>query len=351
MRLILGIETSCDETAASVVNGKGTTLNERLLSNVVLSQMDMHKVYGGVVPEIAARAHLDHIQAVVQEAVDKSGYGLKDLEAITATIGPGLIGGVLVGANFAKALCMALNKPFIGINHLEGHALTPRLSHQVAYPYVLLLISGGHCQFVDVLGLGQYKVLGSTLDDALGEAFDKCAKMLGLSYPGGPFIEKYAAYGDKKAYALPRPLMGREGCDFSFSGLKTAVRRLIEKQRKEEGKAQGPLSDSFIADVCASFQKAVCDVLLDRLKQALSLSHHGPKRVVVAGGVAANKAISKALHAFLMEKDIQFVAPPAHLCTDNAAMIAWAGAERFEARKMGDIAQKTRPRWGLGELS
>lgn len=337
MSIILGIETSCDETAASVVRYHENP-SERILSNVILSQMDMHKKYGGVVPEIAARAHLDHIEDVVKTAVEESNIELNYIDAIAVTTGPGLIGGVIVGANFAKAMSMTLQKPFIAINHLEAHALTPRLSGNIKYPYLLLLISGGHCQFVLIKELGKYKILGRTLDDALGEAFDKAAQMMGLDYPGGPIIEELARTG-KPTIKFPAPLFGRDGCDFSFSGLKTAVRRYVEEN--------SPLTHDDKCNISASFQSVVVKVLCDRLKNAMKMCEIPVERVVVAGGVAANKYISDSLTAFLNEYKIEFYAPPINLCTDNAAMIAWAGIERFNKGLIDDISVKSRPRWSL----
>ncbi|MBU0725839.1 MAG: tRNA (adenosine(37)-N6)-threonylcarbamoyltransferase complex transferase subunit TsaD [Alphaproteobacteria bacterium] len=336
--IILGIETSCDETAAAVV-----TADRRILSNVVLSQLDEHRPYGGVVPEIAARAHLDHIDRLVAEAMEQAGIGFGDLSAVAATGGPGLIGGVIVGVMTAKAIAAVHGKPFLAVNHLEGHALTARLTDDVAFPYLLLLVSGGHCQLLLVEGVGRYSLLGSTIDDAVGEAFDKTAKMLGLSYPGGPALERAARGGDPARFALPRPMAGRPGCDFSFSGLKTAVRHMVEKMHR-------PLSEKNRADLAASFQAAVCDSMAGRARNALrglSRSHPEVRTMVVAGGVAANQTIRAALTELCAEFDYRFVAPPMALCTDNAAMIAWAGLERFRLGQADTLDFAPRPRWPL----
>lgn len=336
---ILGIETSCDETAASVVAADRT-----ILSNVVLSQLDEHRAFGGVVPEIAARAHLDHLDRIVAQALGDAGLKLGDLSAIAATAGPGLIGGVLVGATTAKALAMVAGLPFLAINHLEGHALTARLTDNVAYPYLLLLVSGGHCQVLAVEGVGRYRRLGTTIDDAAGEAFDKTAKLMGLGYPGGPALERAAKAGDSKRFALPRPMLGRPGCDFSFSGLKTAVRRRVE----ELGEA---LDAQATADLAACFQAAVAASLVDRSRHAIEMfevDHGAGHAFVVAGGVAANQSLRAALSELAGIRGMPFIAPPMALCTDNAAMIAWAGHERMAADPQGDgLDFKPRPRWPL----
>ncbi|MDD3445874.1 MAG: tRNA (adenosine(37)-N6)-threonylcarbamoyltransferase complex transferase subunit TsaD [Zavarzinia sp.] len=332
--LVLGIESSCDETAAAVVAGDG-----RILSNVVLSQLDDHRAYGGVVPEIAARAHVSHLDGLIKRALDEAGVALADVDAVAATAGPGLIGGVIVGLTTAKALALGAGKPLIGINHLEGHALTPRLVSGVAFPYLLLLVSGGHCQLLAVDGIGRYRRLGTTIDDAVGEAFDKVAKMLGLGYPGGPAVERAAEAGDPARFSLPRPMIGRPGCDFSFSGLKTAVREVIAT-------LPVPLSDRDRADVAASFQAVVANVLADRTRRAIEMMP-APCPLVVAGGVAANKAIRARLEDLARTRGIPFVAPPIKLCTDNAAMIAWAGVEHFRAGHQDPLDLKPRARWPL----
>ncbi|MBT3305301.1 MAG: tRNA (adenosine(37)-N6)-threonylcarbamoyltransferase complex transferase subunit TsaD [Alphaproteobacteria bacterium] len=341
--IVLGIETSCDETAAAVV-----TDERQILSDEVLSQIEDHRPFGGVVPEVAARAHLELIDGVVERALKQSGVGLDDLDAVAATGGPGLIGGVLVGVMTAKAIATVKDLPFIAVNHLEGHALTARLTDDVPFPYLLLLVSGGHCQLLIVEGVGEYKRLGTTLDDALGEAFDKTAKMLGLGFPGGPAVEKMAQGGDDKRFDLPRPLKGRDGADFSFSGLKTKVRQTIE------GLPPGDLIERDVADLCASFQAAAGDALVDRvanamqifqLRHTLSVVPNPP--LVVAGGVAANMVVRERLQSLCGEKGFQFIAPPPNLCTDNAAMIAWAGIERLRLGDTDDMEFKARPRWPL----
>ncbi len=339
--IVLGIETSCDETAAAVVGA-----DRRILANEVFSQIEDHRPFGGVVPEVAARAHLELIDGVIEAAMEKAGVGLDDLDAVAATGGPGLIGGILVGVMTAKAITAVKGCPFIAVNHLEGHALTARLTDDVAFPYLLLLVSGGHCQLLAVEGVGRYKRLGTTIDDALGEAFDKTAKMLGLGFPGGPAVEKTAHTGDGKRFSLPRPLKGRPGADFSFSGLKTKVRRTIEDL------PPGDLQDQDVADLCASFQAAVEDVLADRVTNAMEafrdLNPDLPAPVlVVAGGVAANQSIRRRLQSLCGEKGFQFTAPPPNLCTDNGAMIAWAGIERLRLGDTDAMDFRPRPRWPL----
>lgn len=332
--LVLGIESSCDETAAAVVDGE-----RRILSNVVLSQLDEHRPYGGVVPEIAARAHVSHLDGLIRQALAEAGVGLADLSAIAATAGPGLIGGVIVGLTTAKALALASGKPLIGINHLEGHALTPRLVADVPFPYLLLLVSGGHCQLLAVEGVGRYRRLGTTIDDAVGEAFDKTAKLLGLGYPGGPAVERVATGGDPARFALPRPMIGRPGCDFSFSGLKTAVRETL-------GGLPQPVTDQDKADLAASFQAVVGAVMVDRTRKAIALMPAGTP-LVVAGGVAANRHLRARLEDLARTFGAPFVAPPLRLCTDNAAMIAWAGVEHFRAGHSDPLDIKPRARWPL----
>ncbi len=339
--LILGLESSCDETAAAVVarsaDGRG-----RILSNVVLSQIEEHAAFGGVVPEIAARAHVDVMDGVVRAALEDAGVTLAEIDAIAATAGPGLIGGVLVGLMTAKALALGAGKPLIAVNHLEGHALTARLTDSVAFPYLLLLVSGGHSQILRVDGVGQYRRIGTTIDDALGEAFDKTAKLLQLGYPGGPEVERMAALGNAERFTLPRPLLGRKEPNFSFSGLKTAVRL--------EATAAAPMSQQDVADLCAAFQVAVADVVADRVGVALgpfSAETGGSPTLVVAGGVAANKAIRARLEAVLTAHGGRLVVPPGKLCTDNGAMIAWTGAERFALGFRDGLDVAARPRWPL----
>ncbi len=336
--LVLGIETSCDETAAAVVAG-----DKRILSNVVLSQLEEHEPYGGVVPEIAARAHIDHLDGLIAEALEEAEVGFEDLAGIAATAGPGLIGGVMVGLLTGKAIAAARGLPFIGVNHLEGHALSVRLIEDVAFPYLLLLVSGGHCQLLSVEGVGQYRRLGTTIDDAVGEAFDKTAKMLGLGYPGGPAVERAAGQGDPARFGLPRPMVGRPGCDFSFSGLKTAVRRAIEE-------LGGELSDRDRSDLAAGFQAAVTDCLVDRTRHAMAEAAKtmtGDKVLVIAGGVAANQHIRAAIDGAAKADGFRLVAPPHALCTDNGAMIAWAGIERLRLGLVDSLDFAARARWPL----
>lgn len=342
---VLGIETSCDETAASVVDEEGN-----ILSNLVLSQIEEHQAFGGVVPEIAARAHADHLDTLIKAAMQDANTDWNDLTAIAATCGPGLIGGVLVGAVTGKAIAMAHNLPFIAVNHLEGHALTPRLTDKLEFPYLLALISGGHTQILVAEGVGQYKRWGTTLDDAAGECFDKSAKIMGLPYPGGPHLEKIAAeckdpQAAQKRFPLPRPMKGREELDFSFSGLKSAVRRHVELL------PEGDLQRDDIADLACSFQHAVADVFQDRLSRAVKRfqAEYTPKTtaLVLSGGVAANQFIAKRLTNHFAPQDILLYTPPLKLCGDNAAMIAWAGIERFKKGLIDDINFKPRPRWPL----
>ncbi|HUZ72888.1 MAG TPA: tRNA (adenosine(37)-N6)-threonylcarbamoyltransferase complex transferase subunit TsaD [Stellaceae bacterium] len=332
--LVLGIETSCDETAAAVVSDAAP----RIRSNLVLSQLAEHRPYGGVVPEIAARAHLDHLDGLIARALHEAGVGFADLDAVAATGGPGLIGGVMIGVTEAKAIALARGLPFVAVNHLEGHALSVRLVSAVGFPYLLLLVSGGHCQLLLVEGVGRYRRLGTTIDDAAGEAFDKGAKLLGLGYPGGPAIERAAAAGDATRLALPRPMRGRPGCDFSFSGLKTALARRIAAE------------DVAPADGAAAFQAAIVDCLIDRTAHAIVLSRTGavrPRTLVAAGGVAANRALRRALETLAAESGLDFVAPPPVLCTDNGAMIAWAGIERLRLGLTDALDFAPRPRWPL----
>ncbi len=335
--VVLGIETSCDETAAAVVTG-----GREVLANVVLSQLDDHRPYGGVVPEIAARAHVEQLDGIVARAMDEAGLDFADLDAVAATAGPGLVGGVMVGLVTAKAIAAAARRPLIAVNHLEGHALSARLVAEVAFPFLCLLVSGGHCQLLVAEGVGRYLRLGSTIDDAVGEAFDKTAKLLGLGYPGGPALEQAAAGGQAR-YDLPRPMLGRENCDFSFSGLKTAVRHLVE------GLGPAALSSQQVADVAASFQTAASDVLADRCARAIDIMQrdHGGGSLVVAGGVAANAAIRSRLEELAAVHGIAMVAPPPALCTDNGAMIAWAGCERLALGFSDPLDVAARARWPL----
>ncbi|WP_332713647.1 tRNA (adenosine(37)-N6)-threonylcarbamoyltransferase complex transferase subunit TsaD [Pelagibacterium mangrovi] len=343
--LVLGIETSCDETAAAVVRRRADGTGE-IVSNIVRSQIEEHRAFGGVVPELAARAHVVHLDGIVKRALAEARISLSEVDGIAATAGPGLIGGVLVGLTTGKALAAASDKPLVAVNHLEGHALTARLTDGVQFPYLMLLVSGGHSQFVLVKGVGDYERWGSTIDDALGEAFDKAAKLLGLGYPGGPEVEKAAMGGDAKRFDLPRPLLREKRLDFSFSGLKTALRLAAE--------AVAPVSETDIADLCASFQAAVTEIVAVRSRQALErFAELYPERVpifVVAGGVAANKAIGAALRAVAEEGGATLVIPPPALCTDNGAMIAWAGAERLALGFVDGFEAAARPRWPLDEL-
>jgi len=339
MTVVLGIETSCDETAAAVVDH-----DRRILGEVVRGQLDAHRDYGGVVPEIAARAHLDVVDVVIRRAMSDAGCEFCDLDGVAATAGPGLIGGVIVGTMTGKAIAVSHDLPFLAINHLEAHVLTPRLTGEVAFPYLALLVSGGHSQFVAAVDVGRYHVLGTTIDDAMGEAFDKTGKMLGLGFPGGPAVERAAIAGDPRRFALPRPLAGRPGCDFSFSGLKTAVRHAIEAL------PPGPLAESDIADLCASFQQAVGDVMAERGANAIeAFQSRFPdgETLVVAGGVAANAALRERLETVAEKHELTFVAPPPRLCTDNGAMIAWAGLERLGRGLTDGLDFAPRPRWPL----
>jgi len=339
--LVLGIETTCDETAAAVVErlSDGTA---KILSNIVRSQTEEHAIYGGVVPEIAARAHVDLLDGIVDSAMKDAGIGFAQLSAVAAAAGPGLIGGVIVGLTTAKAIAMVHDTPLIAVNHLEAHALTPRLTCALAFPYCLFLASGGHTQIVAVIGVGQYVRLGTTVDDAIGEAFDKVAKMLGLPYPGGPEVERAARGGDGKRFALPRPMLGRDDANFSLSGLKTAVRN--------EAARLMPVEPQDIADLCASFQAAVLESTADRLSVGLRLFHErfGPPRALVAaGGVAANQAIRGALQDVAAKAETTLIIPPPALCTDNGAMIAWAGAERLALGLTDTMDAAPRARWLL----
>jgi N6-L-threonylcarbamoyladenine synthase len=341
---ILGIESSCDDTSAAIVDS-----DNNILSNVLLSSIEQNSLYKGIVPEIAARAHLDYIKHVIDVALNDAKLTLEELDAIAVTSGPGLIGGVIVGTMTAKAIAASLHKPLIAINHLEGHALTVRLTNKTQYPYLLLLASGGHCQFIAVMGLGVYKMLGETLDDSAGEAFDKTAKLLNLEYPGGPIIEKLAQNGNN-IYSLPVVMAKKEGCDLSFSGLKTAVRLLIQ--------SQGAIDDQKTADICASFQHAVGQTLKVRSQNAIKtfkllLASEGINfqnaSFVFAGGVAANQYLRAILVELANSNGMPFVAPPVNLCTDNAAMIAWVGVERFQMGLFSELTICPRARWSLAD--
>lgn len=338
---VLGVETSCDETAVAVVDG-----DRRILAEAVLSQIDEHSPYGGVVPEIAARAHLDHLDTLIARVLADAHVKLSDLDGIAATAGPGLIGGVIVGVMTAKAMASVTGVPFLGVNHLEAHALTARFTDNVAFPYMMLLVSGGHCQILLAEDVGRYRRLGGTLDDAAGECFDKVAKMLGLGFPGGPALERAAAAGDPARFDLPRPLKGRSGCDFSFSGLKTAVRQAVDAL------PPGPLSETDIADLAAGVQAAAVEAIADRVAHAFDMLVAEGRAVtafVAAGGVAANAALRAALSDVAAAHGTPFVVPHPRLCTDNGVMIAWAGLERLRRGERDALDLKPRPRWPLDD--
>ena len=337
--IVLGIESSCDETAAAVVAS-----DRRILGDLVLSQLEEHRPYGGVVPEVAARAHLQHLDGLIARAMREAGVGWRELSGVAATGGPGLIGGIIVGVMTAKAIAAVHGLPFLAVNHLEGHALSARLVDGSEFPYLLLLVSGGHCQLLVVEGVARYRRLGTTMDDALGEAFDKVAKMLGLGYPGGPAVERAARTGDPGRFALPRPMLGRPGCHFSFSGLKTAMKQTVDRLGTEAHEQQ------TIADLCASFQAAAAETLVDRSRNALAefrRLHPEGSTLVIAGGVAANLYLRRRLEQLAEAAGARLIAPPQRLCTDNAAMIAWAGIERLRLGLTDGLDFAPRPRWPL----
>jgi len=333
---ILGIETSCDESAAAIV-----THQKQILSHVIYSQTD-HLAYGGVVPEISARSHLQKIDYIIERTLSDANLTLDDIDAIAATSGPGLIGGVVVGCVAAKALAMIKKKPFIAINHLEAHALTARLTHDLEFPYLMLLASGGHTMIVLASGVGKYKILGQTIDDAIGEAFDKVAKMLGLEYPGGPIIETKAKLGDEKRFRFPTPLLNQDNLDFSLSGLKSAVRREIEKM--------GKLTDQDRADIAASFQYTIGKIICSKLLKAMDIHTNATKKIVVAGGVAANQYLNSKIQTLADKCQFTLYVPPMKLCTDNGAMIAWCGIERFRLGFTSPLSFVPRSRWSLEDL-
>lgn len=338
--IVLAIETSCDETSVAIV--KNAEIDMRILSLVIRSQISVHQDYGGVVPELAARAHLSNIEPIMNQAIEQANTKLQDIDAIAVTAGPGLIGGVLVGVTLAKALHVSLNKPLYCINHLEGHALTARLSHDVAYPYLLLLTSGGHCMFVEVLGFRQYSLLGQTLDDAAGECFDKIAKLLHFDFPGGPALEKKALLGDPKRFIFPKPLEHEPLPNFSFSGLKTAVKQTIEKTSSDQ---------QTRCDIAASFQYTVGEIFKERLAKALKCCNHKVERLVMAGGVAANQYLREQLQLVCQNHAIEAIFPPMNLCTDNAAMIGWAAIESIQNGVLPSSDDfQPKPRWPLEHL-
>jgi N6-L-threonylcarbamoyladenine synthase len=339
--IILGIESSCDETAASIIteNEQGIPI---ILSNIVSSQVEVHKEFGGVVPELAARAHVEKIDWIVQKAIDDSGLKVDDIDAVASTAGPGLIVCLSVGLSFGKSFASAMNIPFISVNHLEGHALSPKLNSKLDYPYLLLLISGGHSQYLSVEGLGSYKRLGTTIDDALGEAFDKTAKLLGIEFPGGPQIEVLAEKGDPNKYQLPKPIFHKGGCNLSFAGLKTAILKVSKNIKNEQ--------DKF--DIAASFQKTILEIMYKKTKNAFyeyEKNNVNKKTFVVAGGVAANKKIRSMLINLCEENNYKSIFPPINLCGDNAAMIAMVGLEKYKLKQFNDLDYPAKPRWPLDE--
>jgi len=336
----LGIETSCDETAASIVREKSDGTGE-ILSNIVSSQIEVHKEFGGVVPEIAARAHVEKIEIIIKKAIEESNLNLKNLDGIAATAGPGLVVCLTVGLNAAKAIAGSLNKPLVAVNHLEGHALSPKINKKIEFPYLLLLISGGHTQFLQVNGVNSYKRLGTTIDDALGEAFDKTAKLLGIEFPGGPRIEEWAKKGDEDYFKLPKPIFKRGGCNLSFSGLKTAVLKISKNLKNEEEKY----------NLAASFQKTINEILYEKtkvaMKEFLKIKKNKKNTFVIAGGVASNLTIRENLTNLAKENNFTSIFPPINLCSDNAAMIAWAGIERFKINLIDNLEFPSKARWPL----
>ena len=338
--IILGVESSCDETAVAILQD-GENGNTKILSNIVSSQFDVHKEFGGVVPELAARSHLEKIDLITKKALDKSRIKISDIDAIAVTAGPGLIVCLTIGLNFAKGLASSISKPLIAVNHLEGHALSPKINSKLEYPYLLLLISGGHTQYLSVEELGKYKRLGTTIDDALGEAFDKTAKLLGVEFPGGPKIEKFSEKGDPNIFKLPKPIINKGGCNLSFAGLKTAVLRITKNIKNEQEKF----------DLAASFQKTIEEILYEKTKIAFKeyLKKNKEKNFVVAGGVAANKGIRNKLINLSKEKNFKIIFPDINLCSDNAAMIAMVGLEKYKLKQFDNLDFKPNPRWALDE--
>ncbi len=338
--VILGIESSCDETAAAIIQANSTGV-PKILSNIISSQIDIHKEFGGVVPELAARSHVEKIDLITKKALEKSGLKINDIDAVAATAGPGLIVCLAVGLNFGKAIAKSLNKPFIAVNHLEGHALSPKLDSSLEYPYLLLLISGGHTQYLSVEGLGKYKRLGTTIDDALGEAYDKTAKLLGIEFPGGPKLEQFAKKGNASKFKLPKPIINKGGCNLSFAGLKTSILR-ISKQIKND-------NEKF--DLAASFQKTIEEILYIKTKIAFDqyLKLNKNKTFVIAGGVAANKGIRNKLIKVSNENNFKTIFPNINLCSDNAAMIAMVGLEKYNLKQFNKLDFQANPRWALDE--
>ena len=339
--IILGIESSCDETAVAVIRDNGDKI-PTILSNIVSSQFDIHKKFGGVVPELAARSHLEKIDLITNKALEESKIKLNEIDAIAATAGPGLIVCLTVGLNFGKAFALSLKKPFIAVNHLEGHALSPKLNSKLDYPYLLLLISGGHTQYLSVEGLGKYKRLGTTIDDALGEAYDKTAKLLGIDFPGGPKIEEFAKKGDFQKFKLPKPIIKKGGCNLSFAGLKTAILRIVKNIKTEQEKF----------DLAASFQKTIEEILYEKTKvafQDFNKKKQNTNIFVVAGGVAANKGIRNKLIEVSEENNFKIIFPDINLCSDNAAMIAMAGLEKYKLKLFNNLDFQANPRWALDE--
>ena len=340
--IILGIESSCDETAVAIIQESDND-RPKILSNIVSSQVDVHKEFGGVVPELAARSHIEKIDLIAKKAIKESKIKIEDIDAVAVTAGPGLIVCLSVGLNFGKAVALSLKKPFIAVNHLEGHALSPKLNSEIDYPYLLLLISGGHSQFLNVQGLGKYKRLGTTIDDAVGEAFDKTAKLIGIEFPGGPKIEEYAKLGDKNYYSLPKPIINRGGCNLSFAGLKTAVLKISKTIKSDKEKY----------NLAASFQKTIEEILCEKSKVAFKEFKKNSKAkkniFVIAGGVASNKNIRQKLTDLSLEESFNPIFPPINLCSDNAAMIAMVGLEKFKLNQFSELYYPAKPRWPLDE--